>query len=105
MEDRRVITPSLDLTDDKDPWESVVVEFDFTGELVSIDSATVVVTPVNGTDAGASAMLEGALQIIGSSVYQRVRNGVDKLNYKLRCEAVSGSDKRVRAGVLPVRTP
>lgn len=91
-------------TSEKDPWENVAVEFVFAGELSAIDSAAVSIAVVNGTDADVAAMLDGALQISGTSVFQRVANGVDDVNYKLRCEAAHGADKRVRAGILPVRT-
>lgn len=91
------------ITDDLYIGESVVVEFDYTGELTAPASAVITVTPVNGTDAGAASMLDGAAQISGAKVYQRVQPGVAGLNYLLHCLATQGSDKRVRFGVLPVR--
>jgi len=91
------------ITDDLYIGESVVVEFDYSGELTAPASAVVTVTPVNGTDAGAAAMLDGAAQISGAKVYQRVQPGIAGLNYKLHCVATQGSDKRVRAGIIPVR--
>lgn len=92
------------LLPEKDPAESVVIEFDYTGELTTIDSAAVSVTPINGDDPASASMLDGVPQISGAAVLQRVKLGVDKLNYKLRCEATTGSDIRVRAAVLPVRS-
>ncbi len=89
---------------DKDPAESVVVEFAFDGELTAIDSATVTVALLAGTDTAAAAMLDGLPQIQGTSVLQRVGAGVDQANYRLRCTATHGEDVRVRAGVLPVRS-
>lgn len=86
-----------------DPAESVVVEFDFSGELTAPDSAVVTVTPVNGADPAAASMLIGTAQISGSSVFQRVKPNLAGLNYKLRCVATQGDDIRVRAGILPVR--
>ncbi len=88
---------------DKDPAESVVLQFEFDGELVAIDSAVVTVALQNGADPAMAAMLDGALQIQGTSVLQRVSAGVDLVNYKLRCEATHGDDVRVRAAILPVR--
>lgn len=88
------------LLPETDPAENPVVEFDFYGEMVSIDSAVVSITPVG------AALLDGAPQISGTSVLQRIKHGVaaDKTNYTLRCEAIGGADRRVRAATLPVRT-
>lgn len=92
--------------DEKAPVENPVVEFDFTGELGPIvGTPLITVTPINGADAGAVAMLSGALQISGSTVLQRVVNGLDNINYKLVCEAFDGVNIRVRAAILPVRQP
>lgn len=91
---------------EKAPIENPVIEFDFTGELGPIIGAPVItVTPINGADAGAMAMLSGAFQISGTTVLQRVVNGLDNINYKLYCEASDGVNIRVRAAVLPVRQP
>lgn len=89
---------------DKDPAESVVLQFEFDGELVAIDAATVTVEVLDGLDPAVATMLDGALQIQGTSVLQRVSAGVDLVNYKLRCTATHGVNVRVRAAVLPVRT-
>lgn len=90
--------------DEKDPYENPVVEFDFTGELASISGTPVItVTPINGADPAAASMLSGAFQISGTKVFQRLDNGLIKINYELRCEASDGINKRVRVGVLPVR--
>ena len=92
------------MTPIKDPAESVVVEFDFTDELSTIDSATVTVAVFGtGTDPDMAAMVDGAVQISGSSVLQRIKGGVSGLAYTLRCVAVGGSDIRVRADTMPVR--
>lgn len=82
-----------------DPAENPVIEFVFAGELTSIDSATVSISPVG------AALLDGAPQISGTSVLQRIKHGVaaDRINYTLRCEAIGGVDRRVRAATLPVR--
>lgn len=80
-------------------YENPVLEFDFSGELSSIDTAVITVSP-------AGLLLDGAYQVSGAVVLQRVRSltGQDKTNYRIRCEAVSGVEKRVRVGVLPVRS-
>lgn len=87
----------------KDPAESRLVEFDFAGDLTAPASAVVSVTAINGTDAASASMLDGSPVISGTLVSQRVKLGVDKLNYKLRCEATQGVDVAVRAAILPVR--
>lgn len=86
-----------------DPYENPVVEFDFVDELDAVDSAVVSITTATGRDVNAASVLSGALQITGASVFQRVVGGVAGADYKLRCEAVRGSDKRVRTGLLPIR--
>lgn len=93
------------MTPIKDPTESVIVEFDFTGEMSDITSAEVSIS-IHGTgmDADMASMLVGALQIIPPKVLQRVALGVPGVNYKLRCKASHGSDVRVRSDVMPVRT-
>ena len=89
----------------KDPAESVVVQFDFTGELTSITGATTSIAIHGpGADPGIGTMLDGPLQISGASVFQRVRAGVHGLDYNLRCEATSGATVIVRAAVMMVRT-
>lgn len=87
------------LLKEMDPWENPVVEFDFTGELSVIDSASVSITPV-GPD-----MLDGAYQIVDQVVYQRIKPEVAQVqtNYHIRCEAVGGVERRVRAAIIPAR--
>ena len=96
--------PDTSILPDKDPAESVVVEFAFDGELAAIDSAVVAVTLAAGTDATPAALLDGALQIQGTSVLQRISGGVADANYRLHCTATHGEDVRVRAGIIPVRS-
>lgn len=86
----------------KDPAENIVLEFDFTGELTSISTATVSITAQDGSNTAAT-MLDGAPQITGAKVLQRIKNGVDQIDYKPRCVAISGADVRVRAATLPVK--
>ncbi len=88
---------------EKTPTESVVVEFVFDAELVAIDSAVVSIAVRDGADPAVAAMLEGALQIQGTSVLQRVGAGVDQVNYLLSCVATHGEDVRENPAILPVR--
>ena len=90
--------------DDKHPYENPIVEFDFAGELASISGMPVItVTPINGVDPDALTILSGAFQISGTSVFQRVDNGLNNINYELLCKASDGTNKRVRRAILPVR--
>lgn len=88
----------------KRPLESVVVEFDFTGELSAVTSATITVEVIGaGTDPSATSMLEGAAQISGAKVFQRVGAGIHGLDYYLQCLGVNGLDKIVRSDTLRIR--
>lgn len=91
--------------EEKDPYENPVLEFDFAGELESISGTPVItVTTINSIDPDAISILSGALQISGMKVLQRVDNGLNLVNYKFVCKATDGVNKRVRTGILPVRT-
>lgn len=86
-----------------DPDENPIVEFDFAGELTAPASPVITVTPINGADPSATAVLVGPAQISGTSVFQRVKPNLAGINYKLRCKATQGDDVRVRVGILPSR--
>lgn len=89
----------------KDPSESVVIEFDFSAELQTIDSATVSIAVVGAVDdPGVAQMLVGAAQINGASVLQRIEAGVPGARYKVRAVATGGEDVRVLAGMIAVQT-
>jgi len=89
----------------KDPLEIVPITFDFTAILSSITSITsVAITVRTGTDASASAMIEGAAQISGLTVIQLVKNGVVGNTYIVRADVVSGSEKYALSAILPVET-
>lgn len=89
---------------EKDPSESVVVEFDFTGELSGITSAVVTATVHSGgTDPDPNNIVYGAPQLDGKYVQQRIYNGLSGVVYKLRCVATNGSDTIVREALLPVK--
>ncbi len=85
--------------DEMDPWENPVIEFDFAGELAAVDTAVVEVTP------GGPELLDGVCQISGAGVYQRIKSEAMTagVNYRFRCKAAHGLDKRVRSAILPVR--
>lgn len=95
--------PEIFVLPEKSPEDSVVVAFEFDGELVAIDSAVVSIAVIDGADPAAAAMLVGALQIQGTNVLQRISTGLDQVNYTLRCVATHGEDVRVNHAILPVR--
>ena len=70
--------------------EEKVIRFRFTDELPTgntLQSATVSVTVNSGTDATPASLLDGAAQISGSDVLQRVKGRSIKASYHLRCIA------------------
>ena len=71
----------------KDAGERYAIEFQYSATMSAITSATVTVQILAGTDATPNDLLDGAPQISGTSVYQRVKAGVSGCTYKLRCTA------------------
>jgi len=92
----------------KDPVEVVILAFDFAAELgaESINGAPVVsVSTYSGTDVDPAAVLYGSPAIVGQSVTQTVRAGLDGVVYKLRARIdTSGGRTLVLPGLLPVVT-
>lgn len=91
--------------DRKDPSETVVLTFDFTGEAPAVSAPTVTVTHESGDpDAAFASVLDGLPQVSGGKVLQRVKAGVAGADYLLRCMAGDGAGNvLVRAGLLMVR--
>lgn len=85
---------------DKDPGENIVVEFDF-GQ--PITSPIVTVAVANGADPDPGLILVGAPSIDGNFVRQRVRDGLDGVDYFFEAKASAGSDTLTIDAVLPVR--
>jgi hypothetical protein len=87
------------LLPETDPRENPVLEFDFDGDLESITTVVLNVTP-SGVD-----LLDGAHQVVGAIVYQRIKRGVAlaNTNYHIDCEATDGVNYRVRAAIIPMR--
>lgn len=71
----------------KDTGEKYAIEFQYTGVLSAITSASVTAQLLAGTDATPDDLLDGDPQISGASVFQRVKAGVSGCTYKLRCTA------------------
>jgi hypothetical protein len=62
----------------------------------------VTIAVAEGVDAGVAAMLHGAPTIVGNVVLQRIINGVDKVDYHLRCTITTSSGRKL---VLPLQLP
>ena len=90
--------------DPKDPSEIVPLSFDFAA-LTDTPSAPIVsiARHSGAADASPSAMLQGAAQIIGTQVRQKITGGVAGATYlvKAQVDAPDGS-RYVLAGLLPV---
>lgn len=101
---RRTAKPKA--LDVKDPDESVLVLFDFRLIAASVSAAQVRITRFSGAaDATPASLADGAPQIEGPRVYQRVTAGVDACTYHLECEVTAPDGSRfVVAGLLPVRS-
>lgn len=89
----------------KHPLESVIVEFDFSSELPALTGASVFVSILHGqSDPSVGTMIEGAAQISGAKVFQRIAAGVIGLDYHLQCLGQNGLDKIIREDIMRVRS-
>ena len=91
----------------KDTGEKYAIEFQYSATMAAITSATVTVQLLAGTDAMPNDLLDGAPQISGTSVYQRVKAGASGCTYKLRCTATdsgAGNETYVLTASLGVVT-
>jgi hypothetical protein len=68
----------------KAPADYFAIGMDFRKRLSAISSATATVEDLAGVDTDPSALLNGAPQISGTMVYQRVNPGVLGANYRIR---------------------
>lgn len=89
---------------DKDPVGNVTVEFDFTLDATAVTSPTVTVAVVGDADPDPELILVGAPAVDGAIVRQRVRDGIDGVDYFFKCQATNGSDVLTIDAVLPVRS-
>jgi len=93
---------TMETWEPKDPAERFAVSFDFSSELAAITGATITVQTLRGTDVAPEDVLDGAAQISGTTVLQRIKDGVHKATYKFRCEATDGTEVWVVTQALPV---
>lgn len=89
----------------KDPRQVKTLAFDFRRYAGSVINPVLTVVRERGAaDAAPGTMLYGAASVVGSMVYQRVRNGVSLCDYTVYCEVdTPNGDHLVMAGRLPVR--
>lgn len=87
---------------DKDPADTVTVEFDFSADAASVSAPTITVTVLSGTDESPAAILSGAPTIDGAKVRQRIVGGTDGVEYGLQCVASAGGDPLTIEAILPV---
>jgi hypothetical protein len=80
----------------KDPSESVVINFDYAGELFSgetLESASVSISVHIGYDPHPELTIESALILGTNQVYQSIAAGVDGTTYTLHCSATTSLGK------------
>lgn len=89
----------------KDPRQVKTLAFDFRRYAGSVINPVLTVVRERGAaDASPGTMLYGAASVVGSMVYQRVRNGVPLCDYTVYCEVdTPNGEHLVMAGRLPVR--
>lgn len=92
--------------DPKDPAESITVTFDFSKDATRILGASTFITELyTSSDSNAQLMLDGAPEVHGLKVLQRISGGVSDATYKLRCIVTDEDEERyVRVGELNVVT-
>jgi len=89
--------------DDKEPGNEITVEFDFGPELTTVSSPSVTIAVFSGADPDVASMLIGSPVVSGAKVLQRIRAGLNGVDYALACVATSGTDTYTIGAILPVR--
>lgn len=82
----------MKLLPQKDPSEIIPASFDFTPDVASGATVTVVsvtVSLIGGTDPTPGNVLQGAATATGAAVVQWIKGGVDGASYKIKCTAAS----------------
>lgn len=91
----------------KDPQAWRDITFDFTADIgaAAINGVPVVSIAVEtGIDADVGQMFTGAATVQSARVLQRVKLGVDAVDYYLHCVAILNDGQRLTLGaILPVR--
>lgn len=93
---------------EKEPGETITLEFDFSKWCSSISLASVDVRQVSPTtvDPDLATIKEGSPTIIGGKVQQQVKAGLNLYDYAVECTvdtAETAPQRFILVGVLPVR--
>lgn len=97
--------------EDKDPVESVVLEFDFAATAAALSGTPTVEVTVDPSQAllepAPNGIKTGVISIVGTKVLQRVQAGVNLVDYFFRCTAVStnGDTLTIDAAMLVKTRP
>ena len=83
------------MLDAKDPSETVTVTFDYSSRFAQVDSATITVELVSGTDPNPEAIISGSPVIQKSYVYQNFTAGVNGCTYRLKCLALMPDGQQI----------
>lgn len=85
------------------------LSFDFSQVLASgetLSTAVCTVLVIDGIDPTPSGLLSGAASIVGSKIYQQVRNGTTGVTYRLVATVTTNAGNTLVAlGDLPVYSP
>jgi phage gp36-like protein len=91
---------------DKDPGDSIVVEFDFSASATGLTGTPTIAVQVSDAlaDPTPADILSGTVTVVGTTVRQRIVGGITGLDYFLQCTAVSSNgDTLTIESILPVR--
>lgn len=88
---------------DKDPSDSIVVEFDFSAYAESVSAPVVTVQVAGDVDPSPSSILSGSPTVEGAIVRQRLVAGLNGVDYFLQALAVVDGNPLTVHAILPVR--
>jgi hypothetical protein len=88
---------------EKDPRESFDVSFSFPGPVSDVIMSVESYSPYGVSDTSPEQIFHGSFIVSGSTVTQRVRGGIDLVDYYVDVVATVGGQRLVQALVLPVR--
>jgi hypothetical protein len=83
--------------------ETIALTFDFVnvlGSTETISAAAWSVEVVEGTDASPSSMIQGAESISGTKVTQLITGGINKVVYRMVCQADTSIGQEIQGTAL-----
>lgn len=88
----------------KDPRETIVVTFDFSGVATTVSNPVISLSLSSGADINPASMLLGTPVISDSNkVLQRVTGGNDGADYRITCLITSGNEDLLISEMLRIR--